>query len=604
VSLSIRVVLTSVLVALLLLATTTVGLAAWMSTSAVLEDSWLRTADSLADQASAATAVFLSGAEPAVRFSELQADRDALDVTDYDSVLEHEVRVLKANQAFTWYSWSDEQGTLASALWWPTDDGLELVKELRIRVDGQSWQRQWREEAGQWVLMSEAWIDYDPRQRPYYKAAKALADGGAWVDPYLYVSRQQPGVSFVLPSRDAQGALRGVWSSDFECGPLSEYLASLKVGRTGRVYLLHPGGAVVGHPEGVVAASNDVHRAATHPDPWLRAAWTAYQARGGRPGAFDVGELLAAAKPFPDESNIPWTVLVVVPKAELYDAAHAHVERAAAVSAVLVLLAVALGLWFSRHLAGAVATVEQQMERIARFEFTDVALADQGSWIREVNEMSGAHDRMKQGLKSFARYVPHQLVEQMMRSGQGAQLGGEEREITVLFCDIAGFTTMTEATDPQIIFAGLTDYFTQMNEAIAAEGGTVVQYLGDAVMAVWGAPAERADHAEAAVAAAIRMAAISEQLVHSAKERGLPPLPSRIGVHTGPCLVGNVGAEERFSYAVVGEGVRTAERVEGRNKLHGTSLLISAATASRVAGRFAIESVDGDPTVFRVAELS
>jgi adenylate cyclase len=316
------------------------------------------------------------------------------------------------------------------------------------------------------------------------------------------------------------------------------------------------------------------------------------EARDRAPGAFAFERFLAAAHAFPEESGIPWTVLTVVPAEELYGAATQEVRRTAFITALLLLVALVLGTVFSQHLARSVIQVEAEMDRIARFDLSAVALADHPSVFREINAMGDAHDRMKQGLRSFGRYVPRQLVEQLMQGGDEARVGGEVREVTVLFCDIADFTTLVEATPPERLVSALSEYMTHMNRLIVEEQGSVAQYLGDAIVAVWGAPQKVDDHALCATRAAVRMCALLDALVQEAAEKGFPEFHTRIGVYTGPCIVGNIGAQERFNYTILGEARTQAERLEGLNKRFGTTLLIGKITAERVGGTFKIRRIE------------
>ena len=590
---SLRTALTAVVVGLLLLAAGGVATNAWFSTRALLDQTWRDTARMTAARTAKEAAVFLGDADPAVRMTEHLADEGLLDPNDYDAVMDHAVLMLETYPRHTWFSWADEQGALAAALWWPTEDGVELRKDLRVRQeDGQTWHRQWTRTDGEWLEVRNEYTAYDPRTRPWY--IEGAKGDGVWVGPYLFLSRQQPGATYALGSRDSEGSLRGVWTSDFECGPLSAYLAGLQVEDSGRVYVVNDDGAVLGHPEGQVAGEGEVLNAADHPDAWLKTAWTHH--KGTEPVAVD--GLVVAVHPFPASSKVPWNVVVVVPEDELYGVARAQARQAAQLTLALLLLAVVWGLLFSRYLANAVRAVERQMGQIARFELSDVELSEKPSAFREINQMSTAHDHMKHGLRSFARYVPRQLVDQLMQGGTEATRGGSERVVTVLFCDIAGFTTLVEAGEPKVVFAALSAYLTEMDEIIEDEDGCVVQYLGDAIMAVWGAPAEDPDHAQKAVVAARRMREAIGRRIQEAPGQGWPELHTRIGLHTGPCLIGNVGAAERFSYTIVGEGVRTAEHMEGLNKKHGTQLLVSDATASRLRAPLQTEAVE--PGVNRV----
>lgn len=184
--------------------------------------------------------------------------------------------------------------------------------------------------------------------------------------------------------------------------------------------------------------------------------------------------------------------------------------------------------------------------------------------------------------KLFSLYLPPVIVERMVAEGHMPELGGEEREVTVLFSDIAGFTAISEACDPATLVQGLNTYFSTMTDIIEAHGGFVDKYIGDAIVAVFGAPVDEPRHAEQAMRAALQMrdALLAEPDRFSLA--GLP-LKTRIGLNTGRVLIGNIGSPRRFNYTAMGDAVNLASRLEGANKAYGTSILVSEDTM-RAAG--------------------
>jgi adenylate cyclase len=192
----------------------------------------------------------------------------------------------------------------------------------------------------------------------------------------------------------------------------------------------------------------------------------------------------------------------------------------------------------------------------------------------------------------FSQYVPSQVVAKLVEQPEMLRLGGEVREVTLMFTDLANFTTMSEQLSAEQTVEVLTEYFNAMTPIIHRDGGTVDKFIGDAIMAFWGAPLADDAHAQHAVDAAVDMLAAMENLMQRLRARGLPEIAMRIGVHTGKVVVGNVGSESRFSYTAIGDAVNLAARLEGANKAFGSSILISDETVSRLSDRHRLRHLD------------
>ncbi|MFP5258634.1 MAG: CHASE2 domain-containing protein, partial [Acidobacteriota bacterium] len=194
--------------------------------------------------------------------------------------------------------------------------------------------------------------------------------------------------------------------------------------------------------------------------------------------------------------------------------------------------------------------------------------------------------------RAFGRYVSPEVVRAVVAQPERLELGGEEAEVTVLFSDLAGFTTFSEKLSPKELIGILNACFTPATAIVLSSGGTLDKFIGDAVMAFWGAPLPLADHAARALGAALAMREAVSSLSREFAAKGLPELRARLGLATGPAVVGNVGSRERFDYTILGDTVNLASRLESLNKYYGTDILLSAPARAAAGAAFPCRAVD------------
>ena len=184
-------------------------------------------------------------------------------------------------------------------------------------------------------------------------------------------------------------------------------------------------------------------------------------------------------------------------------------------------------------------------------------------------------------IRTFAVYVPRELVRQIVASGQAAAGAAVKREVTVLFTDIRDFTTISEQHSPEEVVEMLTAYFETMNVIVERHNGVIVQYLGDSIYAMWNAPTENADHVDDGCRCTLELKSAIDELNAENARIGKPELVTRFGLHTGVAVVGSVGAKDRRQYTAMGDTVNVASRLEGMNKQFGTSILVSASVKQK-----------------------
>ena len=194
------------------------------------------------------------------------------------------------------------------------------------------------------------------------------------------------------------------------------------------------------------------------------------------------------------------------------------------------------------------------------------------------------HERQKI-IAAFGQYVPPALVGEISQRPEAWSMATEARELSVLFCDVKAFTSIAEQLEPQVLAELLNHYLSAMTEVLHTHGATIDKYIGDAIMAFWGAPLPQTDHAERAIAAALGMQARMQAVRASCRENGWPELEIGIGIATGMMNVGNMGSRYRVAYTVIGDAVNLAARLEALTRLYGVGILASASTREAVPGQ-------------------
>lgn len=438
--------------------------------------------------------------------------------------------------------------------------------------------------------------DFDPRTRPWYRLAH---DSDQVVRTPLY--RYLYNIAGVTFARRLPGPVDGVVAADINLSGISEVLDDLRVTPGTRLMLFNAEGGLIAHAGSRITATPQpddatgglqLARVQDLADPVLSAAYEQYRRTPKRGEiAFETGgrQYIGGLFPLPVDIGPQEYLSIITPLDELTATADAIREQGVLLSLGLVLLAAPLIMLAARRIARPLQMLADEAQRIRRFELD--GKIDQSSIILEVWRLAEAMTRMKEALRDFGRYVPGQLVERIVASGEAPALGGERRELTVMFSDIADFTPLAEALEPEALMRQTSVYFTELGAAVVAEGGTIDKYIGDALMAFWNAPNAQPDHVSRACRAALAIKARTTALNARFAAEGAPLMVTRIGLHVGDAVVGNVGSIDRMNYTALGETVNLAARLEGLNKDFGTTILVSQAVRDAAGPEFVFQPV-------------
>ena len=269
-------------------------------------------------------------------------------------------------------------------------------------------------------------------------------------------------------------------------------------------------------------------------------------------------EYLVLSRATDEFGDIPWQIGIYGP-AESWGKQIERLIGSIIAGIVVLALAIVCALWIARKISRPIRGLAACAEKIGMLELTEVADITH-SGIKELDDQANAFNRMVDGLRWFETYVPKQLVRKLIHERGDGQTAVESREaeLSVMFTDIIGFTVLSETMPPGEVGDLLNEHFEIIARCIEAEGGTLDKYIGDAVMAFWGAPEEQPDHAQRACRAAL---AIADALNAAAGEHA-PTVRIKMAIHSGPLLVGNIGSSSRMNYTVIGDTVNTCSRIE------------------------------------------
>ncbi len=460
-------------------------------------------------------------------------------------------------------------------------------------------------------------LEYDPRTRAWYIGAKGSGKS-FWTDPYILFSDQAPGITTAYPIINSEGEVLGVLSLDIALNQLSTFLRQLKIGKTGIAYIIGSKKEIIAYPDPsrlvkpIVKENGEKGLGSVNIDEmgiaWVEESFRAYVKNKSDRFEFESGgkRYLGSFTNIGAALGKDWKIAVVVPENDFLERL-IHMRRVVIlISSVILLISVFIANLIARGISRPIAALTKEAKKIEKFELDEGSLP--ASTIKEIQQLNNSMFSMKLGLKTFEKYVPSELVRELIRTGQGAKLGGGSVELTIFFSDIQGFTNITETVDTEVLMNQLFEYNNELTNIIKAHKGTIDKYIGDSIMAFWGAPTPIADHAYLACSAALLCHRKLKELNEKWEREGKSILITRMGMNTGKTIVGNMGSNERMNYSVLGDSVNLASRVEGVNKNYGTHVIITHSTYRQVSDRFVcrlldIVAVKGKTEGVRIYEL-
>ncbi|WP_291858724.1 adenylate/guanylate cyclase domain-containing protein [Bradyrhizobium sp.] len=412
-----------------------------------------------------------------------------------------------------------------------------------------------------------------------------------WSTLSKHPAGERAAVAFAAPI-DIDQKRAGVLAIIIELTRVSNFLSQLTVGKSAGAFILDRDGAAIAAPD----SNADEVTALKTDHPLFPAAVDAIRQAGDRYET-DKGQAFSTAvtrdgktfKAVLTPISFPgWSLVTVVPESEFLGPVQTTIRNLLIGLAIMIVMAGLLSAWLAQRLIAApLIKVVNEIRHVERFDLDKVVRHP--SKLTEIENLSGAIADMALGLAAFRKYIPADLVRRLISDGNGARLGGAVRPMTVMFVDLAGFTGMSERMSDRIIPL-ISRYFDLVSTQVQGHGGTIDKFIGDAVMAFWGAPALNPDHAVDCCRSALAcLRAVADSgLVDDQGQ----PIYIRIGINSGDMLVGNIGSEVRLNYTVIGDAVNIASRLESTNKVYGSQIIIGPETRRLAGDRILVRELD------------
>ncbi len=514
---------------------------------------------------------------------------------------------LKNFPEFTYVSVGNEKGALIGADY--------ITKKLRVR--------EWVQQGNRTSLMTEYGKDkksgklvpirkskgtYDPRVRPWYKKAKERGHA-AWLDPFFWLPEKIPGITFAIPSFNKNGVIDQVFTVDIQLDFISNALRDFYQYKSGSLFIVNEEGELIAHNK-LDLTINVMDDQASLPNiqgindkqtQFVFKKWVASNRKSDLEYLFNDQRFLLKSKHLNVSQDISWHILMSVSEEEILARALESLYRSIGFSLLILVVIIIFSLLLSRHLTKSFNRVFGEMKDIFYFSLEQTPRIP--SFIYEIDKISNYLSNIKSSLKSFKKYLSPILVKKYLLEGVEATLGGEEREVTVMFIDIENYTKISESLSTQDLIQLLNKFSMAVTKNIDQYHGTVDKFIGDSIMAFWGGIESFEDHAFLACQCALMCC---EDIKNSDMNINI-----RVGVNTGKVIIGNFGSEERFNFTVLGDNVNQASRLESSNKVYKTNILISETTFLKLEDKIVTRRIDdvvlkgrkGATTIYEIADF-
>ena len=440
---------------------------------------------------------------------------------------------------------------------------------------------------------------YDPRLRKWYKDS-SKTQNLVWSDIYVFISalKGEVGISVLKSMMNPDGTFKGVLGADITLKSFSEFLAGSKPSVNGNIYILDKEDRIIAASLKLNVISEGNTAVLVHVEKSdfkaLKAAFNHFKSKKDKEDftifEMDNKEYLSLKMDFPKKLPDGLYMMVVAPMDDFVG----EIKQTRLYNLYLVifigLLALISSYLLSRSISGPISKLSIEANKIKELDFGESPVIN--TKIHEIKELSAAIAALKTSVQSFSYYIPKTMMKRLMQRKQTIQKGGKNKEVTLFFSAVDGFTEISGSMNAEHLSVHLCDYFDALGNIITQHEGTIDKFIGDAIMAFWGAPIADRYHSKHACKTALLCQKKLSELNRIWKKEGKPQLRTRMGIHTGEVIIGNIGSSERMNYTAMGDNVNLCSRLESINKVYGTKIVISETVLGELKNHFYVRSLD------------
>lgn len=426
----------------------------------------------------------------------------------------------------------------------------------------------------------ESQITMIHKNRPWYKKTEQ-SRSKIWTDIFVSDVTMESSIACGVPLLSGTGEFVGVISSTVSLKNLADTLKKNTL--KGACLVINQKGEIVAHPtqknySKIVGTDTKLITVDDLNDQSVAMAYQKKVAEKGSRFILTVKDekYIALFKEFALDGFKDWDFLMVTPLDEFIGGVKITQRNNFLICLLILTLSTILIAFIAKRIAEPINSLSEQADKITNFELDEEIEVKSG--IQEIQKLQNSISRMRKSLISFGKFVPKNLVKKLVDKGVDVRIGGKKKQLSMFFSDIANFTNISESYPAEKLVQHLYEYFDELTKIVLNNNGTVDKYIGDSIMAFWGAPQQDNQHYLNCCLSALlcqrRLLDLNRKWAYEKK----PELHTRIGIHTGDVIVGNMGSGERMNYTLLGDSVNLAARLEGTNKIYGTNIILSDST--------------------------